>query len=63
MSCDHLEPLIESIADGSYEPGVEDARHLAGCALCASRLARARAIESLLGMREVAAHRHRSPAR
>lgn len=55
MLCDHLEPLIESIADGSYEPTVEDARHLAGCALCSSRLARARAIESLLGMREVAA--------
>ena len=26
MQCEHLEPLIESIADGSYEPGGEDAR-------------------------------------
>ncbi|MEO7134214.1 MAG: hypothetical protein ABI024_08335 [Vicinamibacterales bacterium] len=47
--------MIEAIADGSYEPGVDDAQHLASCALCSSRLARARAIESLLGMREVAA--------
>ena len=55
MPCNHLEPLIEAIADGSYEPGAEDAQHLASCALCSSRLARARAIESLLGMREIAA--------
>jgi hypothetical protein len=47
--------LIESIADGSYELDVADAQHLAGCAMCASRLASARAIESLLAMREVAA--------
>ena len=55
MPCDHLEPLIETIADGSYAPGVDDAEHLASCALCSSRLARARAIESLLRMRESAA--------
>lgn len=54
MRCDHLEPLIESIADGSYEPGAEDAQHLASCALCAARLAKARAIEHLLAMRDVA---------
>jgi hypothetical protein len=55
MRCEHLEPLIESIADGSYEPGGEDAQHLASCAICSSRLARARSIEHLLSMREVAA--------
>jgi hypothetical protein len=55
VRCDHLEPLIESIADGSYQPGVEDAQHLASCALCSNRLARARSIESLLAMRDVAA--------
>ena len=54
MRCDHLDPLIESIADGSYEPGAEDAEHLAGCAVCASRLSSARTIDSLLGMREMA---------
>lgn len=54
MRCDQLEPLIEAIADGSYEPGTEDAQHLASCALCATRLAKARAIEDLLAMREVA---------
>jgi len=47
--------LIELIADGSYEPSVTDAVHLAGCTVCASRLASARSIESLLAMREIAA--------
>lgn len=55
MRCDHLEPLIEAIADGSYEPGGEDAQHLASCAVCSGRLAKARSIENLLAMREVAA--------
>jgi hypothetical protein len=53
VACDQLEPLIEAIADGSYEPGVKEAQHLAGCTLCSSRLAGARAIDSLLGMREI----------
>ena len=55
MACDHLEPLIEAIADGSYEPRVEEAQHLAGCTLCSSRLASAGAIDSLLSMREIVA--------
>jgi hypothetical protein len=55
VHCDHLEPLIEAIADGSHEPTGEEARHLASCAVCTARLARARAIEGLLAMREVAA--------
>lgn len=55
MRCNHLEPLIEAIADGSYEPGGEDAQHLASCRICSSRVTRARAIENLLAIREVAA--------
>ena len=54
MRCDHLEPLIEAIADGSHAPGDEDAQHLRSCALCSARLATARAIEDLLAMREAA---------
>lgn len=55
MCCDDLEPLIEAIADGSLEPGAEDAAHLAACALCAPRLERARAIEAWLVFLEAAA--------
>lgn len=55
MRCDHLEPLIDAIADGSFRPEAEDAQHLATCPVCSARLAEARAIESLLTMREVAA--------
>jgi hypothetical protein len=55
VHCDHLEPLIEAIADGSHELTGDDARHLASCAVCTARLARARAIEGLLAMREAAA--------
>jgi hypothetical protein len=54
VHCDHLEPLIEAIVDGSYEPGAEQAQHLASCSVCTARLLRARAIESLLSIREVA---------
>jgi hypothetical protein len=53
--CDDLEPLIEAIADGSHELSADDAAHVASCAVCAPRLERARTIESLLSMREVAA--------
>jgi anti-sigma factor RsiW len=55
VACDQLEPLIEAIADGSYQPGAANADHLATCPVCAARLAEARAIESLLTMRDVAA--------
>jgi hypothetical protein len=54
-SCDDLEPLLEAIADGSHELDAADAAHVASCALCAGRLERARAIESWLSMRAVAA--------
>lgn len=52
MRCDHLEPLIEAIADGTLEPGADDRLHLESCALCRSRLAGARSIERLLASRE-----------
>ena len=52
MGCDHLEPLIEAIADGTLEPGADDRAHLEACAVCQSRVAGARAIERLLAARE-----------
>lgn len=55
MRCDHLEPLIEAIADGTLEPGADDRRHLETCALCQSRVAGARSIERLLASREAIA--------
>ena len=54
MRCDDLEPLIEAIADGSHELSAEDAAHVKSCAICAPRFERARLIESLLSIREVA---------
>ena len=50
MRCEHLEPLIEAIADGTLEPGADDRAHLETCALCQSRVAGARAIERLLAI-------------
>ena len=52
MRCDHLEPLIEAIADGTIDPGADDRLHLETCALCLSRVAGARSIERLLASRE-----------
>jgi anti-sigma factor RsiW len=52
--CDDLEPLIEAIADGSHSLSAEDEAHVASCARCGARLERARAIDSLLQMREIA---------
>ena len=52
MRCDHLEPLIEAIADGTIAPGAEDRLHLETCVLCQSRVAGAGAIERLLAERE-----------
>ena len=53
MRCEHLEPLIEAIADGSHQPDAEQAEHLASCPRCPGRLVSARAIEDLLRMRSV----------
>ena len=52
--CDDLEPLIEAIADGSHELAADEAAHVATCPICGARLDRARAIENLLAMRDVA---------
>ena len=52
--CEDLEPLIEAIADGSHALTADDAAHVASCRICSARLERARAIENLLAMREVA---------
>jgi hypothetical protein len=54
VRCDDLEPLIEAIADGSLPLSAEDAAHAASCAICAARLERARSIENLLSLREIA---------
>ena len=53
MRCDELEPLIEAIADGTFEPAPEDLAHLSSCAGCAQRLERARNIEQWLTAREM----------
>ena len=53
MHCDHLEPLIEAIADGTIEPSPDDRAHLSSCALCAARLEDARRIEQWLSARDV----------
>jgi hypothetical protein len=52
--CDDLEPLIEAIADGSHSLSAEDEAHVTSCARCGAQLERARSIDSLLQMREVA---------
>jgi hypothetical protein len=52
--CNDLEPLIEAIAAGSHALPAEDAAHVSSCPRCTARLERARSIESLLAMREVA---------
>jgi hypothetical protein len=52
VRCDDLEPLIESIADGTFEPAAEDRAHLSSCAVCSARLAQARNIEQWLTTRE-----------
>jgi anti-sigma factor RsiW len=52
VDCEHLEPLIEAIADGTLEPGADARAHLEGCAGCRTSLAYARQIEGLLMSRE-----------
>jgi hypothetical protein len=55
MRCDDLEPLIEAIADGTFEPSPDDRAHLSSCQLCAARLEQARRIEQWLSAREAPA--------
>ncbi len=52
MRCDELEPLIEAIADGTFDLAPEDRAHLSSCAACAARLAQAQSIEQWLTSRE-----------
>jgi anti-sigma factor RsiW len=52
VRCDELEPLMEAIADGTFEPAPEDRAHLSACAACAARLAQAQGIEQWLASRE-----------
>jgi len=54
VRCDDLEPLIEGIADGSLPMSADDEAHVASCAICSRRIERARSIEGLLAMRDVA---------
>lgn len=53
MDCEHLELLIEAVADGSAELDAAAAAHLDGCAVCQARVAQAREIERFLISREV----------
>lgn len=52
MGCHQLEPMIEAIADGTFEPAAVDRQHLDTCPICQSRVAGARSIERLLASRE-----------
>jgi anti-sigma factor RsiW len=52
MRCQHLDPLMEAIAEGSLEPGAEDRDHLETCPICQARLARARVVHEWLSTRE-----------
>ncbi len=52
MRCDELEPLMEAMADGTFEPAPEDRAHLSSCAACAARLAQAQGIEQWLTSRD-----------
>jgi hypothetical protein len=54
VRCDDLEPMIEAIADDSLTLSTEDAAHVASCAICEARIERARSIENLLSLREIA---------
>jgi len=52
--CEDLEPLIEGIAEGTLPLSAEDTAHVASCAICSPRIERARSIEGLLAMRDIA---------
>lgn len=55
MTCDHLEPLIELLADETYVASPDERAHLDTCARCQARLANARDIERWLTTRETPA--------
>lgn len=53
MDCNHLEPLIEGLADGSVDLDSPGRAHLGSCAVCQARVEQARDIERFLVSREV----------
>jgi predicted anti-sigma-YlaC factor YlaD len=53
VRCDHLDPLIEGVIDGSFEPSADERAHLESCERCRARLAQARSIEQWLAAREL----------
>lgn len=55
MDCEHLELLIEGVADGSVELDRPSAAHLAGCVVCQARVERARDVERWLMSRDLPA--------
>jgi anti-sigma factor RsiW len=55
VDCDHLELLIEGLADGTLERDAETAAHLETCARCRARVEQAREIDRYLMTREAPA--------
>lgn len=55
MPCQHLDPLIEGLADGSAELDDAGRAHLAACLVCQSRVEQARDIERFLVSRDLPA--------
>jgi anti-sigma factor RsiW len=53
VRCDDLDPLIEGVIDGSFEPSADVRAHLDSCERCRARLAYARSIEHWLAVREL----------
>lgn len=53
MNCLDLDPLVESIADGTITLSQDARQHLEACPACRQRLSEAQAIEQLLATREV----------
>jgi hypothetical protein len=52
MRCEDLDPFIEAMADGVWEPDAEGRQHVASCAVCAARIAQARDIDRFFASRE-----------
>jgi len=55
MRCTDIDRLIEGLAEDDVAPSPDVQTHLAACPLCQGRLARARAVQSWLMVREVPA--------
>jgi len=55
VRCHELDPLIEGVVDGSFDPSADDRAHLASCERCRTRLEYARSVEQFLATREAPA--------